>query len=302
MLVEPGVIAVLSSLTTGGALLGRCVGPLGGAVRHTSLRATPSGTEGSAVTAPNEPSSQVRRAPSSRTRLRTLALALTVIVGTGLLLWGADWLARLGAQSLLARSVQASTGSSTPPTVRIDGSFFLVQVVRGRYDDVRMDFVDLTNGPLRINTLRAALTGVHLPFHDVLVRESNQVVIDRAVGEAFLTFDDLNRYLESTGRSIRLQAAAGGVQITGTVDVLGQTVSASAETEISAQDGLLAVAPTRLRTDTPLDGASQLLLGQRFTVLVPLDPLPFGQQITDVAVQETGVVVRTQGIGVVIAP
>jgi len=61
------------------------------------------------------------------------------------------------------------------------------------------------------------------------------------------------------------------------------------------------VYPTRLHTPTSLDKAGEILLGQRFTLLIPLHQLPFGQQIT-IAVQGSGITVHTQGSNIVVAP
>ncbi len=70
---------------------------------------------------------------------------------------------------------------------------------------------------------------------------------------------------------------------------------------ITSEQGTLAVYPTRLHTPTSLDKAGEILLGQRFTLLIPLHQLPFGQQIT-IAVQGSGITVHTQGSNIVVAP
>lgn len=236
-------------------------------------------------------------------RAATLALALTVVLGTALLVAGVDRLARLGAQSLLARSVQDSTGTSSRPSIRVHGAFFLPQVVRGRYDDVEVDLRDLGSGPLRIQSVHADLAGVHLPFHDVLVRTADRVVIDRSTEQAVLTYDDLNRYLALTGRPVQVQpGGAGHVRLSGSVQVLGRMAAASADVRLGTDQGALVVRPVRLQTDTPLDQASELLLGQRFSFRVPLEVLPFGQRLTDVLVRPTGLEIRATGSDVRVTP
>ncbi|MGY1634411.1 hypothetical protein ACI784_22150 [Geodermatophilus sp. SYSU D01186] len=57
--------------------------------------------------------------PPAAGRGRTVALALTVVLGTVLLLWGADRLARWGAGSVLSRAVQEQTGVLDPPAVTV---------------------------------------------------------------------------------------------------------------------------------------------------------------------------------------
>jgi hypothetical protein len=217
-----------------------------------------------------------------------------------LLTWGADHIARWGAENLLARNIREATGVPTQPSVDINGTFFLHQVVQGRYDEVEITLRDLTSGPLRIAELRARLSGVHVSFRDVLIQETDPVWIEASVEEALLTYEDLNRYLDATGRPVTVAAAGGEVRLTGTAEVLGQTVSASTRAGLSTRDGALAIRPTQVDTDTVLDPASSLLLGQRFTFLVPLDPLPFGQQLSGVEVVEAGVVVEARGDHVVL--
>lgn len=239
-----------------------------------------------------------RRRPVSTALLATSAILLVVV-----LIVGADLLARAGAQTLLARQIQDATGTTSSPSIDAHGSWFLPQAIRGNYGSVDVDLVGLTSGPLTISTLHATLTGVHLPFHDVLVRKVDRIVIDSAVEEAFLTYDDLNGYLEATGRRVRVEpAGVGVVTLSGTVEILGKSITASADALIGSEGGALSLKPLRLHTDTVLDQASEILLGQRFTVLVPLDPLPFGQQITGIDAQDTGFLVQAAGRNVVVDP
>lgn len=235
-----------------------------------------------------------------RPRATTVGMGLTFLLGTVLLLWGADLLARWGAENILARNIEEATGVPTRPEVDVHGTFFLPQVVQGRYDDVEITVRDLTSGPLRIAEVHARLSGVHVSFHDVLVQEPDPVWIEESVEEAFLSYEDLNRYLDATGRPVTVAGAGDEVQLTGTAEVLGEPVSASTLAALSFDDGALVVRPTEVDTDTALDPASSLLLGQRFSFLVPLDPLPFGQQLTGVQATDSGLVVRARGDGVVL--
>ncbi|NIH65806.1 LmeA family phospholipid-binding protein [Modestobacter marinus] len=228
---------------------------------------------------------------------------MSVVVGTLLLLWGADRLARWAAESLLARDVQQATGVAERPSVQVRGLVFLLQAVQGRYDDVEVTLSEVSSGPMSVDRVEARLSGVHVSFHDLLVQEPGPVWIERSVGEAFLGYDDLNRYLQVTGRPVEIGAAPGEeVRLTGTVDLLGQSVSASALAQLSPESGALSIAPTALDTETELAPASRLLLGQRFSLRVPLDPLPFGQELTAIEGAEDGLVVRAEGTDVVLRP
>jgi hypothetical protein len=238
-----------------------------------------------------------------RPRVSTALLAASILLGIGLLLWGADLLARWGAESLLARHVQATTGVLERPSVDVGGTFFLPQVLSGRYEEVDIVVDDLTSGPLRIQRLHAELRGVHLTFHDLLVQNSVPIYIEQSRERATLTYDALNSYLDATGRSVRVAAApAGETLLTGTFQVFGREVSASALAVLDAEDDDLTVRPTQVETGTTLDGASRALLRQRFSFVVPMDPLPYGQRLTGIETTDAGVVVVAEGRDVIAQP
>lgn len=261
------------------------------------------GSEGSVPKPATEPARARRLVHLGGVRGATLALALTVVLGTAVLAWGADWAARIGAQSLLARSIQDSTGTPARPSVRMHGAFFLPQVIRGQYGSVDVGLSDLSSGPLRIHSLRATLSGVHLPFHDVLVRGTKRIVIDQSNEHIVVTYADLNRYLALTARPLTVRSTVKGeFELTGSITVLSRTVSASATAKLSAEQGALAIRPTSLHTDDQLSQASRLLLGQRFTFVIPFDWLPFGQRLTSVEVHDNDIAVGVRGKGIVLKP
>lgn len=244
---------------------------------------------------------RIRR--SRRPRTSTLLLAASVALGVALALWGADRLARWAAEDLVARNVQLATGVVETPQVEVHGAFVLPEVLSGRYD--RMDVVleNLRAGPLRFDRVEAELSGVHVPFHDVLTRDVDVMLLERTREVATLGYDDLNTYLEVTGRPLRLTGTPDGdVVLAGTVEVLGRRLSATARAVLAAADGDLAVRPTQIDTGTFLDEASELLLQQRFTLRVPLDSLPFGQDVIGVDTGEDRVTVEGRGTTVVLTP
>lgn len=236
-------------------------------------------------------------------RRSTLLLAASVALGVVLVLWGTDRLARWAAEDLVARNVQLATGVLETPQVEVHGGFVLLQVLEGRYERVDVVLEDLRAGPLRFERVEAELSGVHVPFHDVLTRDVDVVLLERTREVATLGYDDLNTYLAATGRPLRLTGTPDGdVVLAGTVEVLGRRLSATARAVLAAADGDLAVRPTRIETGTFLDEASELLLQQRFTLAVPLDSLPFGRDVSDVDTGENRLTVEGRGAGVVLTP
>ena len=157
-------------------------------------------------------------------------------------------------------------------------------------------FPELTDGPLRLRNVYAELSGVHVPFRDVLMGAANPILVDHADEQAFLTYDDLNSYLAAMGQPVTVQGTGDGtVLLTGSVQLGTSTVTGTAEARIAAAGDAVAVTPTRLVSDSPLGTLSQVLLGERFAFLIPLDPLPFGEQVTGVDVQGDGLRIRAQG-------
>ena len=235
-----------------------------------------------------------------RTRLEVVAVTLALL----LLLWGADALARLGAESLLKRNIQDATGVTARPQVHVRGAFFLPQVIRGAYQHVDVTTEGLSSGPLRVERVESQLSDVRVPFHDVLVQDIRRVGIGRSHEQITLRYEDLNAYFDATGRPLQVSTAPdGGLTVQGTVNVLGRQIQADAEVQLSVQGEVLRLTPGRIDTSsTALDQASQLLLTQRLTLTVPLGTLPFGHQLTELRTRPDLITLTAEGYGVILQP
>lgn len=233
-----------------------------------------------------------------------VATVVTAVLVGGLLLWGADRLSRSSAESLVTEELQRLTGTPRPPLVELEGSSFLLQALTGRYDDVDVTLRGLSSGPLRIERLDAQLTGVHLPFSELVRGNPSVLGVESASAEAVLTYADLDRYLDFTGRPYTVRPGAGPrqLEITGEVQVLGRDLEVTATAVLGADSGALTVSPVSLETGQVLGRPAEILLRQRLTFLVPLDPLPFGQQVTGVSAEDGGLVIRTEVDGVALRP
>lgn len=242
--------------------------------------------------------------PVVHRNLQRLAAAL-VLVGLLLAGWAGDVLAHRGAESLIARDVQAVTGVAEAPTVTMAGRFFLPQVVRGAYDAVHVQVRGVSSGPLVIDTVDADLTDVRVPFHDVLVRDARAVGVGHSEETARLSYPAINAYLDATGRPLQVQPGPDGrsVTLSGTVTVLDRRIRANTEVGLSVSDGNLRLSPGSIDTGgTRLGETAQLLLGQRLTLTVPLGSLPFSQRLTRVEATREGLVVHAEGDAVVLRP
>jgi hypothetical protein len=237
-------------------------------------------------------------------RRRALLQTLGVVVAVGLLLWGADALARAGAQTLLERNIQDATGVEVTPEVEVQGFFFVPQVIRGAYSEVKVTTQGITSGPLRIDHVESQLFDVRVPFHDVLVRDIRRVGIGRSVETFDLTYPDLNAYFVATGRPLTLASGSDGtVTLSGDVTVLNRKVPVSADVTLWVEDDVLRMSPKKLNAGSAaLDTVSRLLLRQRLTLTIPLGTLPFGHRLTGVQADADGVHITTEGTGILLEP
>lgn len=237
-------------------------------------------------------------------RILTVLPALALILGLVGFVWGADVLARAGAESLVARDVQGATGAEFPPEVTARSRFFLPQVLRGAYSEVDVTAVGLTSGPLRVERVESHLTDVRVPFHDVLVRDIRRIGIGRSVERVTLRYDDLNAYFAATGRDLSITPAAGGlVEVAGSVDVLNRRLTVRADVEISVADGDLRLTPHQIDSEgSALSAAGRALLAQRLTLTVPLSSLPFGHRLTAATAGPEAFEIDAEGSAIIVQP
>ena len=226
---------------------------------------------------------------------------VTVVFFTG---WGADALARSGAEALLARNIQTATGVAQPPTVKVRGFAFVPQVVRGAYDEVEVTALGITSGPLRIDRVDSRLYDVRVPFHDVLVQNIRRVGIGWSDQYVTLRYDDLNTYFVNTGRELQVAPADGGqVVLTGAVDVLTKRVQIRGTATLTAAGDGIRIAAGNLDTGvTSLDQAERLLLSQRLALTVPIGTLPFGHELKTVTVTKDAIQLEAVGNAIVLQP
>lgn len=239
-----------------------------------------------------------------RRRVRIVLEALVLAVGVLLLGWGADRLARAGAESLLERNIQQVTGVAELPQVRLADGLVLHQAIRGAYGQAEVSVRGIRSGPLEIEQVQAQLYDVRLPLEDLLLRDIRRVGIGHSSDLVTLRLDDLNSYFEATGRQVRLTSnAADEVQLTGFFVVLGQTVRVTGPVELTVDGSLLRVTPRDVDTgDVSLSPARRVLLDQRLNLTVPLDTLPFGYQLTDVVVDDQRLRLTAEGTVILLRP
>ncbi|MDN5763844.1 MAG: DUF2993 domain-containing protein [Microlunatus sp.] len=239
-----------------------------------------------------------------RRRWRIAIEALVVAAGVVLLVWGANSLARVGAESLLERSIKNATGVAFDPDVELGKGFVLPQAIRGAYREVHVTVRGIQSGPLRVQEVDANLYDVRLPFRNLVLRDIRRIGIGRSVDEVTLSFQDINTYFEVTGQAVRLSGTKDGeVRLIGFFIVLGQTVRVTGTADLSVDGSQLRVDPAKIDTgDASMDQLGRLFLDQRLHLTVPLDTLPFGYELTQVRSDEDDVVLTAESRNIVLRP
>ena len=224
------------------------------------------------------------------TKLLLFVLGLLIVLGV------ADRVAVKVAADQIAKTVQQSQGLPTRPDVNIGGAPFLTQAIRGRYDRITLVGRDLQVDEVRVARLDAVLTGVHVPIGDVLNRRVGDVPVDSLRGTVVLGYDDLTARLRSRGLAV--SAAGNRVRVTGSVSVLGQTLRASADSDVRVGPSGSSLIVTAQRFDVGnglADKALSAAIGGRLDFVVRTSQLPFGLSVREVRVTPEGLVVEAAG-------
>jgi hypothetical protein len=212
--------------------------------------------------------------------VRRLLIVLVVLAG---LLVVADRVGVVVAQRALATQIRTELALQQTPQVRIGGIPFLTQAVRGRYRDVRVVLPDVDSGPLQDVRVDARLAGVRAPLGDVLRRQVDEVPVDRITGELTIGYEELARASGISG--LRLVREGDALRVSGSVEVVGRQVDASAVGRVGVDDNDLVVTAEQAEVggvqlpQAALDAAARLL-----SFRVSPRGLPLSLRITDVRI------------------
>lgn len=231
--------------------------------------------------------------------MRGLLITLGVVVALLVVL---DQVAVRVVESQLATRAQRSEGLAARPDVSLGGFPFLTQVAAGRYRDVDVVVDGYEEAGVRVDQVRANLSGVSVPLSDVVRGQVESVPVDDVRAEVDLTFDDVNAYLASQGLTARVRSEGDVVRVSGPVTLLGMTYDLSGTAAI----GVVADAVTF--TPREVSAAVDLLLPSELreqalallTVKVPVTGLPFNMALTSAVVSDDRVTFAAGGQHVVL--
>lgn len=224
--------------------------------------------------------------------LVTLATLLVLAIA-------ADRLSLVLAEHAVATQLQTSGSLSTKPHVSIRGIPFLTQALSGKYDDIELSASDVTAGGGRISRFDASLRGVHLPLSEALSGSVATVPVDRLSATVLLTYADLESQVRD--RRLKLSPAGSLLRVTGSVQVLGRTVSASALSSVTLKGTTVVVSATRFEVGhSAADRLVSAALAGRLDFVVRIGTLPYGLRLTGVRVRPEGVVATASATSTVL--
>jgi hypothetical protein len=190
-----------------------------------------------------------------------------------------------------------------PATVRVHGTPFLTQALRGRYSDVEVSGGGLQIGEMSGATLDAHLYNVLLPLGELLGGRTTQLACDRVEGRIVLPYGELARVSRIPGLALtfedgRLMASAA-VPVPG----ISQLARVSGEAVLRVMPGDAVWLRIRRVAVAGISLPSLILrqLLPTLSVPIPIPALPYGLHLDDVTPSPTGLVVRASAEPIVFA-
>jgi hypothetical protein len=221
-------------------------------------------------------------------------VAVAVVAGAVVLVVGLALLDRICATLAERRASEyLSVPFGHPASVRVLGTPFLTQAIRGRYREVEVTGGGLRVGEINGATLVATLRNVHLPTRELLGGRTTELPCEQVSGRMLIAYSELARVARIPGLTLffrggRLLASAALpvpgfsqlARINGEA-VLTQAGSGSVSLKIN---GVSVVGIT-----LPSVVLSQLL--PTLNVPIPLPALPYGLRIDELRPAESGLLV-----------
>jgi hypothetical protein len=233
----------------------------------------------------------------------TIAIVIVLFVLLALAL-GAALADRIGA-SLAERKASdfVSQPFGHPAHVRVHGTPFLTQALRGRYSDVEVSGGGLQIGEIAGATLDAHLYNVALPLRELLGGRTTALPCERVAGQIVLPYGEIARVSRTPGISLTYvngrRTATAAVPVPG----VGQLARVSGEAVLRIMPGgavwlrvrRIAVAGISL----PSLLTKQLIPSLSVPIVLPA--LPYGLVLDELVPGETGLLVRASAVDVVFA-
>ncbi|HET6878255.1 MAG TPA: DUF2993 domain-containing protein [Jatrophihabitans sp.] len=180
-----------------------------------------------------------------------------------------------------------------PATVRVHGTPFLTQALRGRYGVVEVSGGGLRVGEMTGATLTAELRNIHLPLRELLGGRAAELPCETVQGRLVLPFGELARAARIPGLELRLAGdrllASAALPVPG----FSQLARVDGEAVLTLRGGGTVWLRVRGVSVAGI-GLPKLMLSQLLPTLnvpIPLPELPYGLRIDELRPTDAGLVV-----------
>ena len=146
---------------------------------------------------------------------------------------------------------------------------------------------------------------VRVPLQDVVLRDIRRVGIGRSDDQINLRFQDLNSLLrdQPAAKYVSPAPTTARCEMRGFFIVLGQTVQATADVDLTVDGSQLRVTPRRIDTaGAPLSPARRLFLEQRLTSPCPSAHCPSVANLTGLVIVENGLRLTAEANTIILRP
>ncbi|MGN6607107.1 MAG: LmeA family phospholipid-binding protein [Jatrophihabitans sp.] len=186
----------------------------------------------------------------------------------------------------------------SPPVVRIHGTPFLTQALRGRYRSITVSGGGLRIGDMRGATLHARVVNAHLPLLALLGRRVTELPCEHLEGELVLPYGELARVSRIPYLTLDYQPDADGGRLVASAALPVPGISSLARLSGEAILSIVGGSSVWLRLGgVSVAGISvpKIVLDQllgSLSVPIPLPVLPYGLRLADVRPTPAGLEVH----------
>lgn len=218
-------------------------------------------------------------------------LIVVVVVLAGLLLWLvlSDKVIASLAERKASEYIEAPLG--VPATVRLHGTPFLTQALRGRYTEIEVTADGLQLGEIAGASLVANLHNAYLPLRDLIGRRARELPCEEVIGHVVLPYGELARLAKVPGLGFSFED--GHLIATASLPVPGISqlarVSGRAELTVSSGNGVWMRVRGVAVAGISLPGLVINQLLPALNVPIPLPPLPYGLALNSLEPRPDGI-------------
>jgi hypothetical protein len=246
--------------------------------------------------------SRKRRGRTGRRLLTTLIVLLIIIVGALALLdrFGASYAERV-LSDRVAEQVADQKATSEKPDVTIKGVPFLTQVVKGRYQEIKIEIRNfagpVANGrTIRMPVLDIRAKDVRAPLETLRTRRGN-IVATTVTGIGTVDYATVEQLVDKPG--LKLAEQGGKLAVTAPLTVLNQQVTVRGTANVAVRNNVVSLRFEQVTADgVPDVPLVQNLLNnyaRQISVDLRLPQMPLKLALQKVQPTATGLVVTAGG-------